>query len=52
MDAYLNLIGQDVISKLEDSPTRFLLDPYRQWILDRAKVEQLQAENHILKRAA
>ncbi len=52
VDAYLNLIGQDVISKLEDSPTRFLLDPYRQWILNRAKVEQLQAENHILKRAA
>lgn len=52
VDSYLDLIGRDNIARLEDSPTRFLLDPYRPYILDRERIEQLQAENRILKRAA
>jgi glutaconate CoA-transferase subunit A len=44
LDEYLDLIGRDVIEKVSRSPTNFLLDPYRQWILPRAAVEALLAD--------
>jgi len=34
VDSYLDMIGRDKLAKLSDSSTSFLLDPYRQWILE------------------
>jgi glutaconate CoA-transferase subunit A len=44
LDDYLDLIGRDVIEKISDGPTSFLLDPYRVWIQPRAAVEALLAD--------
>lgn len=52
VDDYLDLIGQDTLTKLAATPSAFLLDPYRQWILPRQDVEALLAENRVLRRAA
>lgn len=45
LDDYLALIGPELIERLDNGPTRFLLDPYRQWIKPRAEVEALLAAN-------
>lgn len=40
-DDYLDLIGRDLIEKLRNGPTAFLLDPYRKWILPEAEIDAL-----------
>jgi glutaconate CoA-transferase subunit A len=45
VDDYLDLIGHDLIEKLNNGPTRFLLDPYRQWIRPQSEIEALLAQN-------
>lgn len=52
LDDYLALIGADVIEKLDNGPTRFLLDPYRQWIRSRSEIEALLALNAPERKAA
>jgi glutaconate CoA-transferase subunit A len=42
-DTYLDLIGRDVIARLSQGPTNFLLDPYRQWIRPQADIDALLA---------
>ncbi|MFY9625653.1 MAG: CoA transferase subunit A, partial [Rhodoplanes sp.] len=41
LDGYLDLIGDERRATLQASPTSFLLDPYRKWILSNADIEQL-----------
>ncbi|MDD5030658.1 MAG: hypothetical protein PHH58_14365, partial [Rhodoferax sp.] len=41
LDSYLDLIGRTTLEKLSHGPTRFLLDPYRQWLQPRSAVEAL-----------
>lgn len=43
-DDYLALIGEEKRARLENGPTRFLADPYRQWILPAEEVARLEAE--------
>jgi glutaconate CoA-transferase subunit A len=38
---FLDLIGRNLIEKLRQGPTAFLLDPYRQWILPEARIDAL-----------
>jgi glutaconate CoA-transferase subunit A len=45
LDEYLALIGDDTLEQLNQGPTSFLLDPYRQWIQPRSAIEDLLAEN-------
>lgn len=45
LDEYLALIGPDTVEKLAATATAFLLDPYRRWLLSRADVDELLAEN-------
>ncbi|MFZ4538676.1 CoA transferase subunit A [Propionivibrio sp.] len=52
IDDYLDLIGRDVIEKLNDGPTRFLLDPYRQWIRTQSEIEALLSLNTPERKAA
>jgi len=52
VDDYLDLIGRDVIEKLNDGPTRFLLDPYRQWIRSQSEIEALLAQDVPVRKAA
>jgi glutaconate CoA-transferase, subunit A len=42
VDGYLDLIGRDRVSKLSQSTTSFLLDPYRRWILPPETVAALE----------
>ncbi|PKO92007.1 MAG: glutaconate CoA-transferase [Betaproteobacteria bacterium HGW-Betaproteobacteria-10] len=44
IESYLDLIGRDNIAQLSDSATRFLLDPYRQWIKTPAEIAALMAD--------
>jgi glutaconate CoA-transferase subunit A len=44
LDEYIDLIGPDVIQKINQGPTQFLLDPYRRWIQPRSAVEALLAQ--------
>ncbi|WP_265942815.1 CoA transferase subunit A [Dechloromonas sp. A34] len=44
LDSYLDLIGRDTIARLSDSATRFLLDPFRQWIKTPEEIATLSAE--------
>lgn len=52
LDEYLNLIGSEVIERLSNSPTSFLLDPYRPWIQPRAAIEALLANTPPTRSAA
>jgi len=52
LDGYLALIGHDVIQRLDNGPTRFLLDPYRRWIKSRAEIETLLTHNRDERKAA
>lgn len=52
LDEYLDLIGRDVIERLNHGPTRFLLDPYRQWIKPRSVIEALLADTAQTRSAA
>jgi len=52
VDDYLDLIGRDLIEKLNDGPTRFLLDPYRRWIRPQSEIEALLAANAPERQAA
>jgi glutaconate CoA-transferase subunit A len=45
LDEYLALIGHDTLEQLNQGPTSFLLDPYRQWIQPRSANEALLADN-------
>jgi glutaconate CoA-transferase subunit A len=42
VDGYLDLIGRERVSKLSQSATSFLLDPYRRWILPPETVAALE----------
>lgn len=44
LDAYLDLIGRDKLTELCDGQTRFLVDPYRRWLLTHAEALALSAE--------
>lgn len=44
IDDYLALIGAEKREALENGPTRFLADPYRQWLLSNDEIRRLQAE--------
>ena len=44
LDGYLALIGAPRIAELSQTPTAFLLDPYRRWILPRDEVDALTAQ--------
>ena len=44
-DDYLDLIGRDVMARLRDGPTAFLLDPYRRWILPDDEIDALTAKD-------
>jgi len=50
LDGYLDMIGREHFERLENGPTRFLLDPYRQWIKPRADIEALIAANSLPER--
>jgi glutaconate CoA-transferase subunit A len=52
LDEYQDLIGRETIEKLNNGPTAFLLDPYRQWIQPRSAIEALLADNVSTKSAA
>jgi glutaconate CoA-transferase subunit A len=41
VDSYLDVIGRDVIAKLADTPTAFLMDPYRQWLKTPEQIKDL-----------
>lgn len=45
LDEYLTLIGPDTVEALSATSTGFLLDPYRRWLLSRADIDELLAEN-------
>jgi glutaconate CoA-transferase subunit A len=52
LDEYLALIGPDLIEKLNNSTTSFLLDPYRKWIKSREEIDALLALNSSERSAA
>jgi len=52
LDGYLALLGDELIARLQNSTTSFLLDPYRKWIKPRADVEALLAHNSAERSAA
>jgi len=37
------LIGEENVERLTNGPTRFLMDPYRRWIVSEAEIEALEA---------
>ncbi|MEW6440223.1 MAG: CoA-transferase [bacterium] len=41
-EEYLSLIGKDKLDKICATPTRFLMDPYRQWIRSEAEIRELE----------
>jgi len=41
IDDYLDLIGAETRERLEHGPTRFLLDPFRRWLLGRDAIAEL-----------
>lgn len=41
---YLALIGEEKRAELQNGPTRFLLDPYRRWLLPEAEIVALTTE--------
>lgn len=41
IDEYLDMIGRDKIEKLSNTPTAFLMDPYRKWIKSDAEIKEL-----------
>lgn len=43
-EEYLDLIGREKIERLCDTPTRFLLDPYRRWILSDEEIREREEE--------
>jgi glutaconate CoA-transferase subunit A len=43
--SYLDLIGRDRRKALQTTFTKFLLDPYRRWIMPPDEVEGLRAES-------
>jgi glutaconate CoA-transferase subunit A len=43
-DEYQALIGRKKISKINETATAFLLDPYRKWIKSDAEVEELEKD--------
>jgi glutaconate CoA-transferase subunit A len=40
-DSYLDVIGRDVVAKLSQTPTAFLMDPYRQWLKTPEQIKDL-----------
>jgi glutaconate CoA-transferase subunit A len=43
-DSYQALIGQEKMAALSATPTAFLMDPYRQWVLDDARILELEEQ--------
>jgi glutaconate CoA-transferase subunit A len=43
-EEYQALIGREKISKITDTATAFLMDPYRKWIKSDAEVEELEKD--------
>jgi glutaconate CoA-transferase subunit A len=43
LDAYLALIGRDNIERLRDTPTAFLLDPFRRYLLPADEIKAVSA---------
>ena len=41
VEEYLAVIGKDKIDKLSNTPTAFLMDPYRKWIKSDAEIKEL-----------
>jgi glutaconate CoA-transferase subunit A len=41
-EEYQELIGREKIAKITSTATAFLLDPYRQWIVDDARIKELE----------
>ena len=44
VDSYLDLIGRDTVARLSQTTTRFLLDPFRQWIKTPQEIADLSKE--------
>ena len=44
VDSYLDLIGRDTVVRLSQTATRFLLDPFRQWIKTPQEIAGLSKE--------
>ena len=44
VDSYLDLIGRDTVARLSQTATRFLLDPFRQWIKTPQEIADLSKE--------
>ena len=44
VDSYLDLIGHDTVARLSQTATRFLLDPFRQWIKTPQEIAGLSKE--------
>lgn len=40
-EEFQNVIGKDKIAKITDTPTAFLMDPYRKWIKSDAEIKEL-----------
>ncbi len=43
-DDYMEMIGRDKMKELEKTPTRHLVDPFREWFMSDAEVEKLMKQ--------